>query len=92
MFLTHRYFPEYPLCYQSSRKYPLANLDARRMIVESRMNPILLRVKHALPFVFLGLLYNYADQKFFYQHTESRDKRNKTIEDFYKKHPEVLRE
>jgi hypothetical protein len=55
------------------------------------MNPILLRVRHALPFVFLGLLYQYADQKFFYEFVDKRNQRNKIIEDFYKQNPDILR-
>ena len=35
--------------------------------MENRMNPIMLRVRHALPFVFAGLMFSHFNNIFFYE-------------------------
>lgn len=61
------------------------------MIIENRMNPVLLRVKHALPFVFLGLLYKWADDGYYFKKVQAKKDYENKVEEMYKSHPELFR-
>lgn len=56
------------------------------------MNPIMLRVRHGLPFVFLALMYKHSDDNYYFDRIKAKKDFEKKVEEAYKGHPELFRD